>query len=41
MKIGGRRQIIIPASLGYGDQEIPGIPATSTLVFIVDLKSIP
>ena len=40
MKIGGRRQIIIPAELGYGPQEIPGIPANSTLVFIVDLKKI-
>lgn len=40
MKIGGRRQIVIPAELGYGAQEIPGIPANSTLVFIVDLKAI-
>lgn len=40
MKIGGRRQIVIPAELGYGAQEIPGIPANSTLVFIVDLKKI-
>jgi peptidylprolyl isomerase len=40
MKVGGRRQIIIPAELGYGPQEIPGIPANSDLVFIVDLKKI-
>lgn len=40
MKIGGRRQIIIPADLGYGPANVPGIPPNSTLVFIVDLKKI-
>lgn len=40
MKIGGRRQIIIPAELGYRDANVPGIPPNSTLVFIVDLKQI-
>ena len=40
MKIGGRRQIIIPAELGYGPANVPGIPPNSTLVFIVDLKKI-
>jgi peptidylprolyl isomerase len=40
MKIGGRRQIVIPAELGYGAQAQPGLPANSVLVFIVDLKAI-
>ncbi len=40
MKIGGRRQIVIPAELGYGPRAQPGIPANSVLVFIVDLKAI-
>jgi peptidylprolyl isomerase len=40
MKIGGRRQIVIPAELGYGPQNIPGIPPNSDLVFVVDLKKI-
>ncbi len=40
MKIGGRRQIVIPAELGYGPMAQPGIPANSVLVFIVDLKDI-
>lgn len=40
MKIGGRRIIVMPPDFGYGAQAIPGIPANSTLVFIVDLKSI-
>ena len=40
MKVGGRRQIVIPPELGYGAANIPGIPPNSTLVFIVDLKKI-
>ncbi len=37
MKIGGRREIVIPPDLGYQDQALPGLPANSTLVFVVDL----
>jgi peptidylprolyl isomerase len=40
MKAGGRRIIIIPASLGYGAQAQGPIPANSPLVFVVDLKSV-
>ena len=40
MHVGGRRIIIIPASLGYGSQATGSIPANSPLVFVVDLKSI-
>jgi peptidylprolyl isomerase len=40
MKAGGRRIIIIPASLGYGAQAQGPIPANSSLVFVVDLKSV-
>jgi peptidylprolyl isomerase len=40
MKPGGRRIIIVPAALGYGSQAQGSIPANSTLVFVVDLKSI-
>ena len=40
MKQGGRRQLIIPPSLGYGDQAQDGIPANSTLIFVVDLVKI-
>jgi peptidylprolyl isomerase len=40
MKAGGRRIIIVPAALGYGSQAQGSIPANSTLVFVVDLKSI-
>ncbi|MEU9162282.1 FKBP-type peptidyl-prolyl cis-trans isomerase [Streptomyces sp. NPDC048424] len=41
MKVGGRREIIIPPRLGYGDQSpSPLIPPGSTLVFVVDLLSV-
>jgi peptidylprolyl isomerase len=41
MKVGGRRQITIPPSLGYGPQgSPPAIAPNETLVFVVDLLSI-
>ncbi|HIP36290.1 MAG TPA: hypothetical protein EYG85_05510 [Crocinitomix sp.] len=35
---GGKGMLIIPPYLGYGDRDIPGIPANSVLVFDVDLQ---
>jgi peptidylprolyl isomerase len=40
MKIGGRRELIIPPSLGYGSTAQSKIPANSTLVFIIDLHAL-
>lgn len=40
MKVGGRRELIIPPALGYRDQAQPGIPANSTLIFVIDLVSV-
>jgi peptidylprolyl isomerase len=41
MRVGGRRELIIPPSLGYGDQSPgPGIAANDTLVFVIDLEKI-
>ncbi|GAA4086106.1 FKBP-type peptidyl-prolyl cis-trans isomerase [Nonomuraea soli] len=34
---GSRVLLVIPPALGYGDQEQNGIPAKSTLVFVVDV----
>ncbi|WP_033210711.1 FKBP-type peptidyl-prolyl cis-trans isomerase [Streptomyces bikiniensis] len=40
MRVGGRREIVVPPRLGYGKQSpSPLIPAHSTLVFVVDLLS--
>lgn len=41
MKVGGRREIIVPPRLGYGRQSpSPLIPAGSTLIFVVDLLTV-
>ena len=41
MKVGGRRELIIPPSLGYGKSGSGStIPPNSTLVFVVDLLSV-
>jgi peptidylprolyl isomerase len=41
MKVGGRRQLIIPPDLAYGDQDQGAeLPANSTLIFVVDLVKI-
>lgn len=40
MRVGGRRVMILPPSLGYGAQAQATIPANSTLVFIVDLVKV-
>jgi peptidylprolyl isomerase len=38
MKVGGRRQLVIPAHLAYGDRGAPGaIKPGETLIFVCDL----
>lgn len=41
MKVGGRREIVIPPSLGYGAMgSAPAVAPNETLVFVVDLLAI-
>ncbi len=41
MKVGGRRQLVIPPHLGYGDRGAGGvIKGGETLIFVVDLVDI-
>ena len=41
MKVGGRRQLTIPAHLAYGNQSpMPAIKPGETLIFVVDLLGV-
>jgi FKBP-type peptidyl-prolyl cis-trans isomerase len=40
MKVGGRRKLVIPSKLAYGDQAVGDIPAGSTLIFEMELVGI-
>ncbi|MDQ3358443.1 MAG: FKBP-type peptidyl-prolyl cis-trans isomerase [Actinomycetota bacterium] len=41
MKVGGRRKLVIPPELGYGDRGAGGaIKGGETLIFVVDLEGV-
>lgn len=40
MKVGGRRELIIPPDLAYGPEGTTGIEPNATLVFVIDLLDV-
>ncbi len=41
MRVGGRRQLVVPSALGYGSAgSLPSVPRQATLVFLITLTAI-
>lgn len=39
MRVGGQRQLVVPASEAYGTQSVGRVPPNATLVFVIKLVS--
>lgn len=37
MRVGGRRQLVVPPSMGYGNRGVASVPPRSTLVFTIEV----
>ena len=40
MKLGGRREVIIPPRFGYGSERVGSVPSNSTLVYVIELVDV-
>jgi len=40
MKVGGRRELIIPSDLAYGDKGTTSVPPAEPLVYVIDLLTV-